>query len=52
MTSGCDPTDHKKRGGACAATCIEVVLIVVRAIQSEACAATCIQVVLNEVRAI
>ena len=24
-TSGCDPTDHKNRGGACIATCIEVV---------------------------
>ena len=33
LTNGCDPTDHKKRGGACAATCIEVVPNVVRAIQ-------------------
>ena len=30
---GCDPADHKKWGGACAATCIEVVPNVVRAIQ-------------------
>ena len=24
IASGCDPTDHRKRGGACAATCIGV----------------------------
>ena len=30
---GCDPADHKKWGGACAATCIEVVPNVVRAMQ-------------------
>ena len=30
---GCDPADHKKWGGACAATCIEVVPNVVRVIQ-------------------
>jgi hypothetical protein len=30
---GCDPADHKKWGGACAATCIEVESNVVRAIQ-------------------
>jgi hypothetical protein len=30
---GCDPADHKKLGGACAATCIEVVPNVVRVIQ-------------------
>ena len=30
---GCDPADKKKWGGACAATCIEVVPNVVRAIQ-------------------
>jgi hypothetical protein len=32
---GCDPADHKKWGGACAATCIEVVPNVVRAIQGQ-----------------
>ena len=30
---GCDPADNKKWGGACAATCIEFVPNVVRAIQ-------------------
>ena len=30
---GCDPADHKKWGGACAATCIEVEPNVVRAIR-------------------
>jgi hypothetical protein len=32
---GCDPADHKKWGGARAATCIEAVPNVVRAIQGE-----------------
>ena len=30
---GCDPADHKKWGGACAATCIEVVPNLMRVIQ-------------------
>ena len=33
IASGCDPTDHRKRGGVCAATCIQVVPNIVKVIQ-------------------